>query len=364
MAREAEEPALGCACCGQTDSHQPRREAATLSEAALDGDVEQLQHFIRAGADVCAADASQRDLTALHHAVESGSRKTVRALIDAGANVSAQTSNGVAPLHTAAANGHYTIVQELLDTGANVSVRNENGGTPLHAAAMFWQPKIAKLLLDAGADVQAKDHDGRSPLYEAVRAESLTAAQLLLDAGADANATDSNGDTLLEVALADGPDSIKILLDHGAMASNKADRDDDEGNTLLHRAAQSSAHLLRALLATATPDDLEAVNNDGATPFLYAAAHGSVEQLRLLQDAGANVKALTAAGETALHLAAGDPEHSYLGYRSDAGDKLGLIIDAGVDLNARAAGLTALGRAEALGHGPVIQALRERGATE
>ncbi|KAM0665340.1 hypothetical protein ACQRIU_005601 [Beauveria bassiana] len=363
MAGDIEEAALSCACCGRTDSDQPRNEAATLSQAALDGDVEQLQQLIRAGADVCAADASQRGLTALHYAVESGSRKSVKALIDAGANVSAQTSDGVAPLHTAAANGHYAIVQELIDAGANVSVRNENGGTPLHAAAMFWQPKIAKLLLDAGADVKAKDHDGRSPLYEAVRAESLTVAQLLLDAGADANATDSNGDTLLEVALADGPDSIKILLDHGAIASNKADRD-DEGNTLLHRAAQSSAHLLRALLATATPDDLEAVNNDGATPFLYAAAHGSVEQLRLLQDAGANVKALTAAGETALHLAAGDPEHSYVGYRSDAGDKLGLILDAGVDLNARAAELTALGRAEALGHGPVIQALRERGATE
>lgn len=361
MAEAPEELGLSCACCGRAELDQPYLEAANLHQTALYGDAEQLQRFIRDGADVSAADAKQQNVTALHLAVESGSNATVQALIDAGASVSAQTSNGVAPLHTASANGHFAIVQLLIDAGANVNVRNEKRGTPLHAAASFWQPKIAKLLIDAGADVQSKDREGRSPLFEAVRAESLSVAQILLDAGANVNATDDDGDTLLDVALADGRNCIKLLLDHGISVSSRNSRD-AEGNTLLHRAAQSSLELLQALLAT--DPDIEIANNDGATPYLYAAAYGSLEQLRLLVDAGANVMALTKDGETALHLAAGDPEHSYLGYEPDAVDKLMLLIDAGVDVNARAKGLTALGRAVRCGHEPVAKGLRDRGAEE
>lgn len=361
MAEAHEEPGLSCACCGRAEADQPYIDAASLHQAALYGDSKQLQQFIRDGVDVSAVDAKQQNATALHFAVESGSKTTVQALVDAGANISAQNSNGVAPLHTASANGHYAIVQLLIEAGANVNVRNKNGGTPLHGAALFWQPKIAELLIDAGADVQAKDRDGRSPLHEAVRAESLAVARLLLDAGADVNATDDNGDTLLHVALADGRNCIQLLLDHGINVSNKNSRD-AEGNTLLHLAAESSAALLQALLATGP--DVEVVNNDGATPFLCAAAHGSLEQLRLLADAGANVMALTKEGETALHLAAGDPEHSYVGYRPDAVKKLTFLIGVGVDVNARTKGLTALGRAMECGHEPVAKGLRDRGAKE
>lgn len=285
IAEAPEESGLSCARCGRAVAEQPYLEAASLHWAALYGDAEQLQQFIRNGADVFAVDAKQQNAAALHFAVESGSKATVQALVDAGANISAQNNNGVAPLHTASANGHFAIVQVLIDAGANVNARNENGGTPLHAAASFWQLKIAKLLIDAGADVQSKDRDGRSPLFEAVRAGSLSVARILLDAGANVNATDDDGDTLLDVALANGQNCIKLLFDHGINMSSRNSRD-AEGNTLLHRAAQSSLELLQVLLAT--DPDIEIANNDGATPSRTEALAASASRGRRRQCDGAH----------------------------------------------------------------------------
>ncbi|OAA71386.1 Ankyrin repeat-containing domain protein [Cordyceps fumosorosea ARSEF 2679] len=362
MAESPEGSGLSCARCGQSEAEQPHLEASTLEEAALYGDPEQVLRFIGRGADVSAVDASRDDLTPLHLAVESANQPSVKALIDAGANPSAQNRRGVAPLHTASANGHFAIAKLLIDAGADVNVRNQDGGTPLHATALNWQPKIAKLLVDAGADVHARDGAGRSPLHEAAGRESLGVAQVLLDAGADVNAADDAGRTVLQVALDDGPSSIPFLLDRGARVSAD-DKLDDEGNTMLHRAAQSSAELLEALLA-AGGLDIEARNKDGETPLLYAAAHGSIRQLRLLMDAGADAQARTEDGETALHMAAGTPEASWAGMSRDAVEKIALLIEAGVDVNARTTGHTALDRARKCRFEKVAGALRERGATE
>jgi ankyrin repeat protein len=68
-----------------------------------------------------------------------------------------------------------------------------------------------------------------------------------------------------------------------------------------------------------------ATDSRGQTPLMFAAAFGSFEATRVLVDAGADVKAVSAAGLTALHLSAG------------AGDirKVRLLVDHGADIHAR-----------------------------
>jgi ankyrin repeat protein len=61
----------------------------------------------------------------------------------------------------------------------------------------------------------------------------------------------------------------------------------------------------------------------GQTPLMLAAAFGSYDAMKLLIDSGADVKAVSASGVTALHLCAGDIK------------KVRLLLDRGADVNAK-----------------------------
>jgi ankyrin repeat protein len=77
---------------------------------------------------------------------------------------------------------------------------------------------------------------------------------------------------------------------------------------------------LKNLLATA---DVNVRDQRGATPLMYTAAFGNVEQLKLLLESGADVNAANAFKSTALIWAGGDPVKSRL------------LIDHGADINIR-----------------------------
>lgn len=80
----------------------------------------------------------------------------------------------------------------------------------------------------------------------------------------------------------------------------------------------------------------------GQTPLMMAAAFGSYEAMNLLIDGGADVRALSAAGLTALHLCVGDLK------------KVHLLIDHGADVNARSQ----------MGRTPLLVAAYTAGASE
>ena len=67
---------------------------------------------------------------------------------------------------------------------------------------------------------------------------------------------------------------------------------------------------LASLKTLAKTSDVNVKDERGATPRMYAAAFGNVEELKLLLDAGADVNAKSAFDATALIWAAGDPEKS------------------------------------------------------
>ena len=75
--------------------------------------------------------------TALHIAVDAGSRKTAEYLLFKGAEVNAAKMNYATPLHLAATAGDVEIVELLLNFKANVEARNMNHETPLHRAAII-----------------------------------------------------------------------------------------------------------------------------------------------------------------------------------------------------------------------------------
>ena len=95
--------------------------------------------------------------------------------------------------------------------------------TALHMVAgglHFWQIEAMEYMLSQGADVEVRDGLGRTPLLMAVRSHTkngfwkVETIRILLHYGADPNAVDGSGKSCL--ALADGADITKLLLEYGA----------------------------------------------------------------------------------------------------------------------------------------------------
>jgi hypothetical protein len=114
-----------------------------------------------------AVSRSPDGFTALHYPAffgGIGSAEVSRALLDAGADPSARSSNEfwVMPLHSAAAGAHGEIVEILLAAGAEPDPRQRHGWTPLHAAAQNGDSRTLEALLAAGADPSLRNDDGHS----------------------------------------------------------------------------------------------------------------------------------------------------------------------------------------------------------
>ena len=123
-----------------------------------------------------------------------GLRKLVTEL-----GVNAEDASGMTPLTLAAAFGTREAVSALLDAGADVKAQSRSGVTALHVA---WQDaSVVRLLLDRGADVNAKTQLGATPLQVAASANGTEAVvSLLLEKGAEPDAAETRGVTPLIAA--------------------------------------------------------------------------------------------------------------------------------------------------------------------
>jgi len=131
--------------------------------------------------------------SAPHHPVNP---TLVKALLDHGAKVNAQDSNGATPLLLAVHKGYTTTAQMLLAHGADANRPDASGMTPL-MFALLADPGILSCLLDHGAKVNLRDLDGWTALNYAVTIGNMEGIKRLLDSGADINDKDKYGNPIL-----------------------------------------------------------------------------------------------------------------------------------------------------------------------
>jgi hypothetical protein len=106
--------------------------------------------------------------------------RVISALVSKGARVNEPNSAGFTPLLLAVASKKpLDSVRALVEAGADVNLSDENGNGPLHYA--IDSPPIAQLLINAGANVFAKNADGKSPIDRAREMEG-TALDVLQSA--------------------------------------------------------------------------------------------------------------------------------------------------------------------------------------
>jgi len=266
-----------------------RRGQTALMWAAAEGNTEVVELLIKAGADIHTA-SPDSSFTAFFFAVREGRTDVARALLKAGANVNdtlqpRKTTGkspraGTSPLMLAVENGHFELALMLLDAGADPNDQR-SGFTPLHA--MSWVRKPPR----------GDGDDGDPPPIGSGNLSSLDFVKKLVAHGADVNAR----------------------LKNGRSAPGKFSR---AGATpFLLASFTSDVAFMKTLLALGADPSIP--NNDNCTPLMVACGIGIgsdaaneiagtepevLEAAQLLLKLGADVNAVDANGETAMHAAA------------------------------------------------------------
>jgi ankyrin repeat protein len=323
-----------------------------LHRAALAGAVAKVRALLDAGADVSETDGDEMD--ALMCAAWAGHDKVVRLLLGRGGDVKARDIHARTALMFAAVEGSLPCVRALLVAGADPNANNDFDEQPLTYAVRGGSVPIATALLKAGGDPRGKRSDLR-PLHEAVEKGDRKLASLLLAAGAAVDAATPGDRTTPLMLAARGGDvpMLRLLLGGGA----RAERKDRFGATAAcHAAAHrqlGALKLLRGkkpwsprqhprLLACAAKGglsglvrelldagaDLEVVGERERTALHFAAEGGDVSCTRMLLDAGAAMDAKDVMAATPLHVACNAGHDAVVA----------LLVARGADLSARCRG--------------------------
>lgn len=207
-----------------------------------------------------------------------------------------------AQLQRAALEGDLRLVKLCLDAGVNIDGSHTVNGaakpmTPLACAALRRHPLIVKLLLGAGADPNASADDlGRTPLILACSNTDIDSVRLLLGAGGSVNAADEEGVTALMTASASNcVECIDILVKAGADVHHKASQKWDNGTALAFAVEKGNFEVIEALA-----DAGAILLNEGSLLHLAVALH-QVDRVQGYLARGVDVDARDKNGLTALH---------------------------------------------------------------
>ncbi len=238
--------------------------------------------------------------------------------------VSAIAATSTSPVADAAMNKDRDALRKLLTQKTDVNVPQADGATALHWAVRWDDMDSADLLLKAGANPQAANRAGATPLFLASTTGDAAMIEKLLKGGADANAPIlAHGETALMMAARSGNlNAVKVLLDHGAQVNAKENL---RGTTAIMWAAEEGhADVIKYLadhgadiklvsavitpprrrgLGFAPPTAPPGPAKGGLAPLHFATRQGSMESVRVLLAAGADVNQTTADGSSPLLVA-------------------------------------------------------------
>ena len=309
----------------------------TLMLAARAGNVPAIEVLLAHGA-VPNAVERRTGTTALMWAALDDRADAVRALVHGGADVNARASRTAFP-HTPPG-----VIGDPLEEGSSYvgqTVLPKGGWTALMYAARQGARGAVAALAESKADLDATDPDGSTALVLAAINGHADVVSLLLEKGANPNIADRTGMTPLYAAV----DLHTMQLGFGrpdpppSVVSGSVDM----VKTLLAHGADPNARLTsRILKRIYTAGDGKLAK--GATPYMRAARAGDVPLMKILHAAGADPALGQDNGNTPLMLAAG------LGFRGPIGGTEAMALEAiafslaqGADVNAvNAAGDTAV----------------------
>lgn len=215
------------------DLEQQGIEATGFSvlSAAERGDAATMKLLLQAGVY-----SGQRDPvgnTPLHRAILDGHLDVAWALVDGGADVSAETPKEVTPLSAAVEANEAALADRMLDFGAKPGGLTSDGSRLLPWAIRNGRSAFVRRLMEKGADPHQKDARGTPLLHVAMESGNRELARELIDLGADCGAANADGESALVIALRKSwRDQVGPLVRSGA----DPNLEDREGLTPFERA--------------------------------------------------------------------------------------------------------------------------------
>jgi ankyrin repeat protein len=243
----------------------------------------------------------------LHHACKQARSNILELILELEPDLEVKDeSNGWVPLHYACQSENEVIIEKLVQAGAIIERKTALGIPSLILAASLYKVKALRTLVRLGADLTVTDIDERNLFSSAGRAGGLDLINKMKDWGFDINMVDNNGNTCLHAATRlDESSVVRMLVAGGASVSAR----NSEGCTPIHVAARLGlGECLKYQVSRDTPNLpsivslKEKVNGDSALHF--AVSSGSLECVRLLVSANADIDCMNSNHMTPLLLAA------------------------------------------------------------
>ncbi|KAF8253506.1 ankyrin [Wilcoxina mikolae CBS 423.85] len=176
------------------------------------------------------------------------------------------------------------VARKLIEYGANIDEEDSDGATALTLASSGDRIEVVKLLLGEGAKITTS-------LYSAAKTGSLRVIECLLNNGADVDVNHGNDNqaTPLAIAIKHGrPRVVKLLLDWNARVLNV----DNASNALQVSCKHGTLEIVQLLLDWWPEKRLDVGMTDpfGWSALEFAAWFDHVEVVRLLLEHGASIR--------------------------------------------------------------------------
>jgi ankyrin repeat protein len=224
---------------------------------------------------------------------------------------------GNTPLHLAAEYGMCLFIEKLLSVGALIEHKNKRGETSLFLAAEKGKIDAFDTLIGKQAQLDTCDMFGQTVAHAAARHDHIEILKKITEQKKELfDAKDKDGDTPLLCARKNRKnEAIKYLVQH----CSNPDEVDEHGRTLLHYAIENDNDEFMEKYINL----IKKADNNGLTPLVFAVQQNNKKAIEFLITKGADIKAKTDLGNSALHYAVAAKSSEYID----------ILIKAGADIN-------------------------------
>ena len=251
-------------------------------------------------------------------------------------------------LHIAAQVGAVSLTSTLIGKDdRDINLKDECGKTALHLAVQKGPYELIQVFLNAHADLEIIDDWGNTALLLAAGCTSERGSEIvkcLLDAGANANVRDKHYRTSLHLAAELGtPETVGILLNHDVDVNAISSYDTTPLLEAIENDPSRGVPIARQLLHCGADLKISLYRIESAECFMRAARLGNAAMLNVFLSCEVKQGANALADRTmALHAALEGP----LATQSAC---ISMLLKAGVTIETKRKGRTALGAAVSLG---------------